>query len=68
MNFSLFDYSERGNLLDAFYHEFLAAFVVVFVTGLVGLFFGWLLWRNCKKRHDEAEKKNSMIRAKQTAA
>jgi ABC-type spermidine/putrescine transport system permease subunit II len=69
MNFitTLFDYTKNGNLRDGFFNEFILAFLILWISSLIGLFLGWLMWRNCKKRCAEIEAKNARIRAKESA-
>jgi len=68
MNFltSLFDYTENGNLRDGFFNEFILAFGILWLSSLIGLFLGWLMWRNCKKKCDLIETEKAKIRAKQS--
>ena len=66
--FSFLDYSVNGNLLDEYLHEFTLSFVILGITGLFGLFIGWLLWRKSKQRYLRAERENARIRAKREAA
>lgn len=63
-----FPYTPDGNTQDGFFHEYILAAIILTITGLIGLFFGWLMWRNCKKRCAEIEKENARIRAKQRTA
>lgn len=63
---NLFDYTPSGNAQDHILHEFILAFAIIWISSLVGLFFGWLMWRGCKKRCSEIEAENAIIRAKQT--
>ena len=66
--FQFLDYSDRGNLLDGFLHWFLLSFTILAIFGLIGLFIGWIMWRNCKKKCDAIERENKKLRRKESAA
>lgn len=63
-----FDFSPTGNLRDGFLHEFILAFAIIWISSLIGLFFGWLMWRGRKKKCAEIKRENDRLRAKQTTA
>ncbi|MDF1812669.1 MAG: hypothetical protein P1V20_10650 [Verrucomicrobiales bacterium] len=63
-----FDYSSNGNLRDGFLHEFILAFTIIWLSSLIGLFIGWLMWRGRKRKCAEIEKENARLRTKQTTA
>jgi hypothetical protein len=65
---NFFDYSPVGNMRDGFLHEFILAFAIIWISSLIGLFLGWLMWRNCKRRYDEIQRENERLRVKQTTA
>jgi hypothetical protein len=65
---NFFDYSPSGNLRDGFLHEFILAFVIIWISSLIGLFLGWLMWHKGKKRCVEIEEENARLRAKQITA
>jgi len=56
------------NFRDGFVHDFILAFTILSISGLVGLFLGWLMWRNHWRRATEIERENDRIRAKQRTA
>lgn len=65
---NFFDYSSRGNLRDGFLHEWLLAFFILAIFGLIGLLIGWVMWRKSKQRYEEIKAANVRIRAKNTTA
>ncbi len=64
---SFLDHSDKGNMYDGYAHEWIAAFAILAIMGLIGYFIGWLMWRNCKRRYAEIEAENARIRAKNRA-
>ena len=53
-----FGFTPHENSLDHYFHEVTLAFLILAVTGLIGLFFGWLLWRGSRKRCAAIEREN----------
>ncbi len=56
------DSASRDDLIDFILHAGSLAFLVVLASSLLGLFLGWLIWRNCRKQSEEIERDNRQLR------